>query len=141
MTKRMLFGAVALVLGALTLAGCDQQASGSASAPSLHAPLQYSGKASYFDGAVSAAYFQNRSSHKNDYISLAFYAPGTYIVTFSTPPGSSGHGADYMPANFTQEITAAGGPREIVLNQYVIPDYVRITIVRTDGKAETHDFD
>jgi hypothetical protein len=119
MLKRLLL--LLLPVALLSLAGCRD----------------YESKASYFNGDVAVTYHQTRSRDQNDYISLVFYEKGSYAVTFSTPPGAGTRGADHMPASFKKEIQAS--PREIVLNQHVMPDFVRITI-RRGGVEEFHDF-
>lgn len=135
MKNRSLLSSAALallVVTAIGLTGCDS----SPSAP--RAPEQFNTRAGYFDGSVAVEYRQVRRSRTNDFVSVTFYAPGTYQVSFSTPPGSSSAKASYMPKDFTIQI--GNSPREIVINQYLIPDFLRVTVTKDGGAGESHDF-
>ena len=114
---------VGLVVGIALLAGCE--------------PRQYFAKGSYFDGAVIAEYKQSRAREMQDYLTFRFYEKGTYEISFSITPNKGGRGQDKIPQNFTKIIELA--PREIVVEQYVLPDFLRITITK-EGKSESHDF-
>jgi hypothetical protein len=132
--KRILLALCAVA--ALSLTACDGNNSGGTStAPRVE---QYDQRALYFDGTVVATYAQVKGGRTNDYISVVFYEPGNYLVMFSVPPGASTGGGP-MPANFRKEIAPGTGPREVIIRQSRIPNYVRITIVRQDGKDESHD--
>jgi hypothetical protein len=139
MIKRV-FIALLAVAAMTLLTACDQPGSGGTSTQQ-HKLLDFDRKASFFDGAAVATYMQTRDSYTNDYISIVFYEPGNYLVMFSTPPSIHSNGGGDMPVNFRKEIAAGAGPREVVVRQYRIPNYVRITIVRTDGTDESHDMD
>ncbi len=125
-----------LTLAGLALTGCGENGSGGVS--TQHKLANWDRKVGYFDGGVVANYMQNKGS-VNDYISIVFYEPGSYLVMFSAPPNHSA--SINMPPNFRKEITVNGGPREEVIRQYSIPDYVRVTIIRGDGKEEFHDME
>lgn len=114
---------VGLVIGVALLAGCKHR--------------QYFAEGSYFDGAVIAEYKQSRARGSNDYLTFRFYEKGTYEISFSITPDKGGRGQDKIPQNFTKTIEVA--PREIVVEQYILPDFLRITITK-DGKSESHDF-
>lgn len=135
MNKRKFLSGAALallVVASINLVGCD-------SAPATpHAPEQFNTRAGYFDGSVAVEYRQVRRSRSNDFVSVTFYAPGTYQVSFSTPPGSSSGKSSYMPKDFTIQI--GNTPREIVINQYLIPDFLRVTVTKDGGTGEFHDF-
>lgn len=110
-----------LLLGMLTLSGCQQ----------------YDSKASYFEGSVLVEYHQTRTRNSDDSITLTFYEPGKYEVAFSRTPGKGSRGAEHMPQSFTVDLDQA--PRVRVISQYILPDFLRVTITR-NGKSETHDF-
>lgn len=97
----------------------------------------YHSKASYFDGTVAVEYDQTRVANHNDYLTFRFYEEGTYEISFSITPETSIRGQEYLPEDF--EITVADAPREVVKEQYILPDFLRIIITR-DGESETHDF-
>lgn len=135
MNKRNFLSGAALALlcaAAIGLTGCDSRPS------EPHAPEQFNARAGYFDGSVAVEYRQVRRSRSNDFVSVTFYAPGTYQVSFSTPPGSSSAKSSYMPKDFTIEV--GNTPREIVINQYLIPDFLRVTVSKDGGTGEFHDF-
>lgn len=135
MNKRNFLSGAALtlvVVAAIGLTGCDSRPS------EPHAPEQFNTRAGYFDGSVAVEYRQVRRSRSNDFVSVTFYAPGTYQVSFSTPPGSSSGKSSYMPKDFTIQI--GNTPREIVINQYLIPDFLRVTVTKDGGTGEFHDF-
>jgi hypothetical protein len=115
----------------LVLAGCNNNV------VSEHTVrlAKYDAKASYFDGQVAVEYRQNRNS-TNDFVSITMYQVGTYKVEFSYPPDSNQSGGD-MLSSFT---TTATGPRELVIQQLRIPNYLRVTITKEDGTVEFHDF-
>jgi len=118
--KRILV--IALLLAtALTLSGCTE----------------YDSKASYLNGAVLAEYHQTRTGGSDDSFTFTFYEPGTYEVSFSAVPGKSSRGQEYRPQNFEAKIDQA--PRVRVISQYVLPDFLRVTITH-NGATETHDF-
>ncbi len=93
----------------------------------------YSHISSYLDGAVVVMY-QNEGGH-NDFLDFRFYEPGVYAVSFSIVPGDDGHRS--LPVNFTKIIETA--PREIIVEQWKLPDYLRVTISK-DDRTESHDF-
>ena len=107
-----------LILGIALLAGCTRE---------------YFAKGSYFDGAVIAEYKQSTARGTNDYLAFRFYEKGTYEISFSITPGKGGRGQDKVPQNFTKTIEVA--PREIVVAQYVLPDFLRITITKNGWRA------
>lgn len=109
--------AIALILGT---AGCSYQSS-----------------ATYFGGGVLVQYYQTKVRGENDNLTITFYDPGTYHLAFSTTPGESKRGNQYMPDD--RDVTITTAPRPYVISQYVLPDYLRITITK-DGVSETHDF-
>lgn len=98
---------------------------------------EYLSKASYFDGTVAVEYEQTRITSHNDYLTFRFYEEGTYEISFSITPERSTRGQEYLPQDF--EITIDDVPREVVKEQYILPDFLRITITR-NGESETHDF-
>jgi hypothetical protein len=111
-----------LILGIALLAGCTRE---------------YFAKSSYFDGAVITEYKQSTARGTNDYLTFRFYEKGTYEIAFSITPGKRGRGEDKIPQNITKVIVSP--PLEIVIEQYVLPDFLRITITK-DSKSESHDF-
>ncbi len=121
MIKRILVIALLLVT-ALSLSGCK---------------TEYESKASYFSGTILAEYHQTRTRGSDDTFTLTFYEPGTYTVSFSAVPGESTRGQEYRPQDFEVKIEQA--PRVRVINQYVLPDYLRVTITH-NGVSESHDF-
>jgi len=114
---------VCLILGIAVLVGCGSR--------------EYFAKSSYFDGAAIVEYKQNRVHGSNNYLTFRFYEKGTYEIAFSITPGKRGRGQDKIPQNITKTIEVA--PREIVVEQYILPDFLRVTITK-DGKSESHDF-
>ncbi len=114
---------VGIILVATIFVGCGQR--------------EYFAKGSYFDGAVIAEYKQNGTPGTNDYLTFRFYEKGTYEISFSIVPGKGGNHQDKLPQNIKKIIEVT--PREIIIEQYVLPDFLRITIVK-DGKSESHDF-
>ncbi len=119
--KRILLIAL-LAVSALTLSGCN---------------TEYESKASYFNGTILAEYHQTRTRGSDDTFTFTFYEPGTYNVTFSAIPGESSRGQEYRPQGF--ETTIEQAPRVRVINQYILPDFLRVTITH-NGVSETHDF-
>lgn len=99
--------------------------------------VEFFSKSSYFDGDVVLEYKQTRSRDHNDYVTFRFYQQGTYQITFSITPGKSDRDKEYLPKDFTKAIQQV--PREIVVEQYVLPNFLRVTITR-DGVSESHDF-
>jgi len=99
---------------------------------------QFESKSTYFEGDVSVEYFQTRQSGHDDYLTFMFYDEGTYKVTFERTPDKSSRGEKYMPEGFT--ITIDEAPREHIVRQYILPDFLRITIVRDEETTEFHDF-
>jgi len=97
---------------------------------------EYFSKSSYFDGAVIVEY-NTRAKGISAYLTFRFYEKGTYEVSFSITPDKRGRHRDKIPQNFTKTIEVA--PREIVIKQYILPDFLRVTIVK-DGESESHDF-
>lgn len=122
MHKR-LFLFAALIVAITVLGGCGHR--------------EYFSKSSYFDGDVVVEYKQSRSRETNDYLTFRFYEKGAYKISFSITPGERGRGKDNVPKNFTKTIDSP--PREIVIEQYVLPDFLRVTIDK-NGKSESHDF-
>ncbi|MDO8537032.1 MAG: hypothetical protein Q7R94_02190 [bacterium] len=114
-----------LILGIALLASCGRS------------PSEYFSKGSYFDGAVIAEYKQNTAHGTNDYLTFRFYEKGTYKISFSITPDKGDRHRDKIPQNFTETIEVA--PREIIVEQYILPDFLRITITK-DGKSESRDF-
>jgi len=112
-----------LILGFAFLVGCGSG--------------EFFAKGSYFDGAAIVEYKQSRERGRNDYLTFRFYEKGTYAISFSITPDKYGRGQDKIPQNFTKTIEVA--PREIVVEQYVLPDFLRVTITK-DEKSESHDF-
>jgi hypothetical protein len=98
---------------------------------------EYFSKGSYFDGAVIVEYKQSSSRGSADYLTFRFYEKGTYQVTFSITPGKGGRGQDKIPQNFTRTFDEA--PREVLVKQYILPDFLRVTITK-EGKTEINDF-
>lgn len=95
----------------------------------------------YFSGSVLAEYYQTRQSGHTDQLTFTFNDPGTYKVSFSLTPG---HGLDLfhdqkklLPEDFTANIKTA--PRTVVVSQYILPDFLTITISNGSG-TESHDF-
>lgn len=98
---------------------------------------EYFSKSSYFDGGVIVEYKQSRARGSDDYLTFRFYEKGTYQVIFSITPGKGVWGQDNIPQNFTCIIHRA--PREVLVKQYVLPDFLRVTITK-DGETELNDF-
>ena len=96
----------------------------------------YESKASYFNGSVTVEYLQTRSRSSDDYLTVRFYDPGTYQISFEGVPGKSGRGSDKMPKPFTITVSAA---REVIIRQFVLPDFIRVRVIK-DGTEELHDF-
>jgi len=112
-----------LLIGMVAIAGCQ--------------PPEYFSKSSYFDGAVIVEYKQSRMRGTNDYLTFRFYEKGNYDISFSTTHRGGCFGENRIPQNFTKTIEVP--PREIVVEQYILPNFLQITITR-NGKSESHDF-
>jgi len=110
------------VVSVMFLAGCQNE---------------YFSKRSYFDDAVIVEYKQSRSRENDDYLTFRFYEKGAYQISFSITPGKGGRGQKDIPKNFTEVVKKA--PRESMVRQYVLPDFLRITITRS-GVTEINDF-
>ena len=94
----------------------------------------------YFDGSVLVKY-QQFSSNVNDMMSFTFYDPGKYHIAFKWTPGKSsplGRGPEYMPKD--RDVTIKKSPRTILVSQYILPDYITVTITNSSGQVESHDF-
>jgi len=100
-------------------------------------PAEYFTKSSYFDGAVVIEYRQNYVRGINDRLIFRFYEKGSYEISFSITPGNGGYDQDKIPQNFRKTIKVV--PREIIVVQHFLPDFLRVTIIK-DGKFELHDF-
>ena len=99
---------------------------------------QFESKSTYFEGDVSVEYFQTRQRGHDDYLTFTFYEEGTYKVTFERTPDKGSRGSQYMPDGFT--ITIDEAPREHIVRQYILPDFLRVTIERDEKETEYHDF-
>jgi len=97
---------------------------------------EYHSAASYFDGVVAVEYNQNLPSSSDDYLTFRFYEEGTYAISFSVTPDKSDRRGD-LPEDFVFE--AASVPREIVVEEYLLADFLRVTIT-WNGQSEHHDF-
>lgn len=116
-------GAIALLIGLLfSISGCRE----------------YQSNASYFDGQVLVEYHQTKSRGSDDSVTLSFYGAGFYQVAFSSTPGKNDKNAQYMPKDFNTTVLLS--PRVHVINQYILPDFLRITIKRNGMTTEVHDF-
>ena len=78
---------------------------------SLSGCTEYYSKSSYFNGTVAVEYKQTKTGGSDDYLTFRFYDPGTYEISFSTPPGRSRTGL--LPEDFQSippafEISADG---------------------------------
>ena len=91
-------------------------------------------KSSYFNGAVVVEHQQNARGI-DDYVTFRFYEEGRYEISFSISPGkrSGGH---KIPQNFIETIRIA--PREIIVKQYPLPYFLRVTITK-NNVTESHD--
>jgi len=97
---------------------------------------EYFSKESYFNSAVIIEYKQTTARGQNDYLTFRFYEKGIYEISFSITPGKR-DSPKHLPKGFTKVIEAV--PREFVIKQYILPDFLRVTIAR-NGKSESHDF-
>ena len=98
---------------------------------------EHQSKASYFEGKVLVEYHQTDTRSADDNLTLSFYGPGLYEVSFSTTPGQSDRGAQSMPKDFHTAVLLS--PRVHVINQFKLPDFLRVSIKR-NGNLEVHDF-
>lgn len=96
---------------------------------------EYHSESSYFNGAVAVEYKQTKTGNSDDYMTFRFYGSGIYEVNFSDPHGENLTRG--LPKDFKQEIGAE--PREIIVKQHVLPDFIRVTI-KKDNQTEFHDF-
>ena len=90
----------------------------------------YFDKHSYFDGAVVVEYRQTKQRGTDDFITFRFYEKGDYGIYFKAKNGKA-------PKNF--EITIKEVPREHVIEQYTLPDFLSVTIYY-NGAKESHEF-
>lgn len=101
--------------------------------------ISYQSKATYFGGSVLVEYYQIKGSQESDNLTFTFYDTGKYHVSFSTTPGTYNFiYAKYMPTD--RDIVIDKTPRVYLIEQYILPDYVRITITKDGDVPETHDF-
>lgn len=101
-----------------------------------HEGNHFSSAKSYFNNAVTVEYHQFRYGRTQDYLLFRFAKSGNYRVSFSTTPGLRGRGQNRIPKKFAVDIKT---PRDIKIQQYILPDFLRATIVM-DGQSESHDF-
>lgn len=117
---RQLFVLVFLTIFAFMATGCKNQ---------------YESKAMFFNGDVVVEYLQQSERMTKDYVTFKFYQRGEYDISFSLT--KSGRGRDELPSNFS--LTVDTLPREYIVEQKILPDFLTITIKR-DGVAESKNF-
>jgi hypothetical protein len=90
----------------------------------------YYSKYSYFDGAVIVEYRQTKLRGNNDYLDFEFFEIGKYSIYFSSKNGKH-------PSNFEIDITKT--PRRHIIEQYILPDFLTISI-QYNSSVESHEF-
>lgn len=96
--------------------------------------VRFDSVSTYFNGTVVVEYKQVAGT-SDDYLTFRFYEPGIYEIYFSTPPEKIA--THQLPNDFRQVIETV--PREFVVSQHVLPNYLRVTI-KKDNQTEFHDF-
>lgn len=89
------------------------------------------------DGAVVVELKRTEESGSNDCLTFQFHEKGTYEISFLIVPGGGAHRWDYLPERFTKTIEVV--PTEVVLEQYILPDFLRVRVKR-EGKTKFCDF-